>query len=254
MNKVLQTHVLDLVILNSYLDFNDYATPIKSYLADSQYFPLVPNVMSGREYRIQFNEAHLNEDILFNFGTKVINFYSIGERNDQIDNFYLHRNCYAGIYFRLAQEYDLYERSVFTFFDMLGILGGIYRLLSLFGRYVVAAVARKILYNTLLSELYHVEAPKEIDEKKIDNQADTLKPTKTGQPSCTGFRSNCDEQAPESEESKEVSPSKINIYQEGLDDNRGAYERELLSEALNEMKQRRKYVYSLLHILYSFVG
>jgi len=109
-------------------------------------------------YRMENNEAELKENWLFNIFSEITNFYSIGRRTASNHNFDLNGQAYLIVYLRLSQQYTNYERTVFTFFDMFGMLGGIFELFSLMGFFLVNRISTNLFNNCLLSSLYQVKA------------------------------------------------------------------------------------------------
>jgi hypothetical protein len=157
---VLETHYLELALVNSYFDFDDYQTPIKTYLEDLNRVGLVPDLTHAKYYEIQQNTAELKENMFFNMFSQEKEFYSIGDRHDSFENFNFYRKSYASIYFKLSQKSEHYERTVFTLFDMFGMLGGIFEILSKFGMYFVSLFSVKLLNNILFSKLYQIRVDK----------------------------------------------------------------------------------------------
>ena len=59
--------------------------------------------------------------------------------------------------FYLDQESEIYQRSVFTLFDMIGLVGGIYTVFSILSSYLMSFITERLLMDSLLSKLYFVE-------------------------------------------------------------------------------------------------
>lgn len=118
-------------------------------------------------FRIQENIVETSENLIFGFPPERTTFYSIGSKHREMQNFEVSGKQYITIYFLLSQEYNLYQRSVFTFFDMFGQLGGVYQLLWILGAILVSCTAKKVFYNSILSRLYHVHEELVNSETKI---------------------------------------------------------------------------------------
>ena len=104
------------------------------------------------------NEVELKENLLFNIFSEITNFYSIGRRSVSSQNFEFNDQSYFILYLKLSQQYTNYERTVFTFFDMFGMLGGFFELFSLIGFLFVNRISTNLFNNCLLSSLYQVKA------------------------------------------------------------------------------------------------
>ena len=67
-----------------------------------------------------------------------------------------------------------YSRSVFTFLDLTGNLGGLFEILEIAGSLIVAVFAHKIFLYSLLSRLYQIDTyePEENNElRNISHQS-----------------------------------------------------------------------------------
>lgn len=118
-------------------------------------------------FRIKENVVQTNDNLFMNMYAEESKFYSIGSRDKEAHNFAAKGDDYITIYFHLSQEYDLYQRSVFTFFDMFGQFGGMYQILVLFGSILVSKASTMQFKNSILSRLYHVESKTALDISKI---------------------------------------------------------------------------------------
>lgn len=82
---------------------------------------------------------------------------------------------------------------------MLGVLGGLYELLLIFGKYIVDAISDKIFKNSMLSELYCFdEDPKETNEEKDQD---------TGRPIVNGVLSVADDKV--RDQDQQVNPEEV---------------------------------------------
>ena len=77
-------------------------------------------------------------------------------------------NAYLQVFITLDPQSDLYQRTVYSFLDMLGFIGGIFELLKTFGYLTVSYFIKRNYYSSILSKLYHIESDKIVDD--IDNK------------------------------------------------------------------------------------
>jgi len=64
--------MISIALISGYFDFNDYSSPVKTYLLDTNYFTLVPDVTQYVTYPVQKNTVILNDDIYFGSqGTQI---------------------------------------------------------------------------------------------------------------------------------------------------------------------------------------
>ena len=77
-------------------------------------------------------------------------------------------NAYLQIFITLDPQLDFYQRTVYSFLDMLGFIGGIFELLKTFGYLTVSYFINRNYYSSILSKLYHVESDKIVHD--FDNK------------------------------------------------------------------------------------
>ena len=145
--------------MSSYFDFNDFSSPVKSYLDDMSNISIMKDTEAYIIYKVKVNEVYDNSNIIF--GTQAFssnyNFYSIDKIETFLQNFSSTINSYAVINISLDQKINQYFRSSYSFWDMLGYMGGIYGLLKALGYLIFSFIIKRQFYCSVLSELYHIE-------------------------------------------------------------------------------------------------
>ena len=63
-NTVLEGLTVSVVVLSSYMDFNDYTTPIKSYFDDSNAYLLVSSLLKNIRLYLKLSTAEMEDDYL----------------------------------------------------------------------------------------------------------------------------------------------------------------------------------------------
>jgi hypothetical protein len=161
-------HFIEIALINAYFDFNDYEDPVKTYYEDINFFYLRPGISYFRNVKVKPNEYESNNNLLYQSFTEKGSFYNIGSNTDGYNLYNSADGVIFNNIFMLSQEYDLYERDVFTFFDMLGLLGGVYEICIITGSFFVNSLAKKLLYSSLLSNLYQIKTDEyfEVNAKK----------------------------------------------------------------------------------------
>ena len=61
--SVLNSHYVDVAMVSTYLDFNDYESPTHNYLHDVNYISLIPNMCQILQYGVRINELNLNDNL-----------------------------------------------------------------------------------------------------------------------------------------------------------------------------------------------
>ena len=144
---------MKIVLVSSYFDFNDYSSPVHRYLLDFNIYSFISSFSQLASYRVRRNQAMLSDSILLGAqgSTDEINFYSIkkdsyliGELTDQI---------LLQINFSLDVEINQYQRTVFSFLDLFGYIGGIFQIFKILGFIFAIYFASKSFYSSILSKL-----------------------------------------------------------------------------------------------------
>ena len=76
---VLNTHNIDIALISSYFDFDDYDNPIHHYLQDMNLFSLLPTLGLKMQYQVRQNLANKNDDIILGSqgSSNDISFYTV---------------------------------------------------------------------------------------------------------------------------------------------------------------------------------
>ena len=64
---------------------------------------------------------------------------------------------YARIVIRMEAREDTYERTVFSFFDFTGLIGGVFELFEITGSIIVGYFASKLFFFSMFADLYQVQ-------------------------------------------------------------------------------------------------
>jgi len=127
--------------------------------------------LADLSFRIQNNEVEYRENLLFDILPQNNNFYSIGNMRETTNNFQRSGQAYFEMYFVFSQEYTYYERNVYSFFDMFGVLGGIYEMFSIGGYFMVTFITSRMFNNSLLSSLYQINKKSSTSNKTFPKKS-----------------------------------------------------------------------------------
>ena len=157
-NNVMNKNYIDIVVVSSYFDFEDYENPIHYYLQDMNLFNLVPSFGLQVQYQVRQNQGTMNDDYFLGSQgiLNEVNFYSIDKKSASYSSIDFN-NAYLQAYITLDPQVDQYQRTVYSFLDMLGFIGGIFELLKTFGYLLVSYFIKKQYYSSIISKLYHIE-------------------------------------------------------------------------------------------------
>ena len=154
--------MLGLIIINSYVDFDDYENVVKTFNDESFYFKMRKGITKESEILIRKNFVTLNDDFFQMGQTEHKEFYSAQNTKTDFDldpNEYL----YAIMTMRMEAREDTYERTVFSVFDFTGSIGGVFELFEISGAFVVGYFTKNWFMFCILSSLYKVQ-------NKVDDQ------------------------------------------------------------------------------------
>ena len=139
------------VILSTYLDFDNIEKPIQKFY-DFRIDSLSYETSADETFYIKPNEYSL-QDSKFGIGSpKTGNFYtkSRSEKTVTQRNLSLLTHRYI---FTLDAEYEQYERTMMTVFEVIGTVGGVYEMIYLFMKFLVPLVTTRIFEHSLVSRL-----------------------------------------------------------------------------------------------------
>ena len=171
---ILKHAYFSLIIQNSYVDFEDYDTPVKSYLDDRYLFKGMPGYSKEVKLYLKENEVELTDSLIPLGQTHKQEFINV-DRAD-IDIQVLNGERYFNILFLLSPERIIYTRDVFSFFDLFGLLGGIFELLSISLGLIVGIFSKHTFLFSIFKRLYqtniqnnHEKYQNSIDKDRFSN-------------------------------------------------------------------------------------
>ena len=138
-------------------------------------YGLIPTFTQVALYRVRRNQAHLNDDIWLGVQGKSarVDFYSI-LKSDYVITGVDTDNKLMQIYINLDVHIDLYQRTVFSFLDLLGFIGGLFQIFKMFGFTLAFYFASKSYYFSILSRFWISDK----ETMKIKHNLDNIKPQK----------------------------------------------------------------------------
>ena len=141
------------MILNNYLDFDNYNEPIQSFLDDRFYWDLAPGLRKKSDIYIKKSEANFIDDFIQFGQSKDITFYQISTMRDSvvIEDTDLQ---IMSVYFRFDSNYDTYYRRIYSIGDLLGQTGGMYSSILLIGAAFVGIFSERLFVSSILRKIY----------------------------------------------------------------------------------------------------
>ena len=147
---------LSLIMINSYVDFDDYDNVVKTYNDEKFFFKLRKGLTKEPDIFIRKNYVTLNDEFFQMGQTEHKEFYSAESSRSDFD-LDPTGTIYAKIAIRMEAREDTYERTVFSVFDYTGLIGGVFEILEVLGGLVVGYFIKNWLMFDILSNLYQVQ-------------------------------------------------------------------------------------------------
>ncbi|CDW79042.1 UNKNOWN [Stylonychia lemnae] len=150
---------IEQLIINTYFDPDDYENPIHYFLEETYIsFQYGRSVLTNLFFKK--NEIRLFDDYFGMFpNTKVDYHYQKSKMEYQTAD--VNEGPGQGILYlqeiKIDQEYDIYERHVYSFQNLLQDIGGFFNSLYFCGLIFYSQIRNSIFYTELISRLYQVE-------------------------------------------------------------------------------------------------
>ena len=108
--------------------------------------------------------------------TNKSSFYAVNQKQYKVINTQASNKAVCLISFALDQKTIEYERTVYSFMDMFGFLGGLYDFLYFCGYFCIAFFQTRLFDYTVFSGLYHLEVESKEDnhEEKTAGQLESM--------------------------------------------------------------------------------
>ena len=139
-------------IKDTYLDFKDFDTPVKTYIDDQLAFFLQGSSAKIIKLFARKNKATLDDDYLKISSASNKEFFSI---NKVTNDFTSYTSFVAKTIIVLDSKVDIYQRNVFTILDLFGTIGGIFGLLTSACGFFVGLISTQIMLSSVFRRLYY---------------------------------------------------------------------------------------------------
>ena len=109
------------------------------------------NIVSVLDISVKKNK-YILQDSLFQFWNKVGSFYSFKEGKHSFYDEVNYGYHLSDIKFTINSEYEIFERTVFSFWEFIGQIGGIYEILDLLFMFIVIPYNNKMFLLSLANQ------------------------------------------------------------------------------------------------------
>ena len=146
---------LSMGIRNRYFDFSDYDTPVKTFVSGYDIYKTLKSFHKHVTMFLRKSEYYLNDDLVQYKNHQEGSYYSIGHK--EIDIREMTDDTVVTVRFIQDPIIDQYERTVFTFLEMTGQLGGLYEVIMILTSFMISGVVQKFFTFSILKNLYYIE-------------------------------------------------------------------------------------------------
>jgi len=155
-NEFVKDKFFEIIMTNKYFDADNYTHPVGKTLTENIYYTLFPQMTKETHIYVKNNVLELM-DSFFQYGEpEKSNFYSI---SGGFDNYRMQKDdLYVNAYFLLQNEVTTHKRTIYSLFDMLGHLGGVFHLFYSCLYVFLYYYSEKMLQYSILRKCYQINS------------------------------------------------------------------------------------------------
>ncbi|CAI2386634.1 unnamed protein product [Moneuplotes crassus] len=199
LNEKINNMMVRVPFVNNYFDFDDYKNPVKTYIDDRFELYMIDTLYQQQNSFIQVNEAEVQDSYFaYQPGGSNKEFFEIERVDTKLISSQVHQGELLNLKFVKDAASKSYERTVFSFMEVTGNIGGLFEILQIAGGFIVGIFSGRLFTFSMFSSLYHVDMPSNNKAKKVNEETKVnfYKIQKTNR-ECTGSSNNLEEVATE---------------------------------------------------------
>jgi hypothetical protein len=161
---------VDITMIDHYFDFHSFDNPIKSYMTQRYYYSFLKDYYKYAQVYIRENNLELMDSVFQYQDYDRKKFYSIA---DEVHDYYEGYDNYWALIFRADDREITHTRTVYSLFDMVAQIGGVYGVLSSIALLIFGSYSERMMYYWVLRKSYQFNSKEETtipvyteDEKK----------------------------------------------------------------------------------------
>ena len=144
-------------VVNQYFDFDDYDNPVNEFIDSQFYWDIAPGFRKKTDIFIRKNEAELEDDVVQIFTAKNFDFYQIVKSKESFELEDTSTGVIVDVFFRYDEDYDVYERRIYSFWDFLGQIGGLQQSLLIIGSFICILFTEKLYAASIIRRIYQIK-------------------------------------------------------------------------------------------------
>ena len=146
-----------MAVINSYVDFSDYSSPLGYNIDDGNYWDLVPGYNKKIDIFVQRNFGSFQDGYFVYDQNTTDYFYQILNTIERFNAETSTNKTLLQVYFRRDNEMIEYKRQVYTFLDAIAKIGGIFKIVSAVFELVLIFFVENLFYTHMITRLYQLE-------------------------------------------------------------------------------------------------
>lgn len=150
-DKYLNSLTLSVAFVNRYFDYDDFESPVKTYIDDSLFFTLEKDRVKKANLYVMKSEVELQDE-----------YFQLGQRNRydfvQVENIHTYDDSnldesglLVELFIRMDPRYESYERKIYSVLELLGDIGGLWQSLFLIGFLCVDFLSHRLFVASILN-------------------------------------------------------------------------------------------------------
>jgi hypothetical protein len=152
----------------SYFNVEDYDDPLGSVLENKFNYALLPGYTIERHLKIRVNTAYDFTSLFYAFAPIEYTYYSIDRVQDRLLPENANKDALI-VYLQLDYQYLTTERKLYTFYDMLGQVGGFMGIVIWLASLTVSSFSNNMYTMNLLSHMYKIDSEEKNNSSKVQN-------------------------------------------------------------------------------------
>jgi hypothetical protein len=131
-------------MIDHYFDFNSFDNPIKSFMTQKYYYSFLKDYYKYAQIYIRENNLELMDSVFQYQDYDRKKFYSIA---DEVHDYYEGYDPYYCTFIIRADDKEItHTRTVYSLFDMVAQIGGVYGVLSSIALLIFGSYSERMMY------------------------------------------------------------------------------------------------------------
>ena len=236
-----------MIFTNTYFDFEDFETPVKSYIDERIFSKIAPSFTKIREVKMQ-TRSYSTRDHIFQVvdGSQEAEFVGVESIESDFDSYDERLGAVFTVRMNMDPRSLHFERTVYSFLAFTGDLGGVFEILEILGTFVVYFLTSKLFMYSVLSNLYQVD-------NSQTGTPGTLIRRKTSRNKRLASLVQVVPEVLKRGKSSKPNTSIQNAETPDLNTQQNEKSTWVITKALDSLKNRKQYTYSWRDICYNLV-